>query len=245
MRTKADLSVLLRDNPVSHYWAGLIAADGSMVENRLKLQLADKPHQKKFAQFIGANNKAITISAQDPLVVPDIRKKYDFRPKKTYNPPRIRLESNSLTVAFIIGFIDGDGSIGFQYGRTDCILRVKNHQSWLPVLMNFHSVVCQLSGFHSPEPKINSDGYAAWAISNNVILKWLKQQAISLQLPVLQRKWKRIDLQRVSLAEQARINEVRVTELQKKGYGCIDIAEAMSLTKGGVSRIMKRMKERE
>ena len=50
--------------------------------------------------------------------------------------------------------------------------------------------------------KIDNSGYARIIFSNSVIIKYLKRFAIMYKLPVLQRKWDRVDLNYVGKLEK-------------------------------------------
>jgi len=210
-----SLSKLLQEDFQSYYWVGLIAADGTIIKDRLKLELADvdKKHQNRFGKFIGVGDKRHSTSVQDHLIVPQIRRKFDLRPRKTYNPPRQALQPCDLSLSFILGFIDGDGSIRFQCRRNDCMLSVKNHASWLDTLTNFRNIVCELSGIDTPNPTINKCGYAEWTICNNAVIKWMKLKGKELKLPLLERKWEKVNEKRITRTEQSILNREQVMSL--------------------------------
>jgi len=47
-------------------------------------------------------------------------------------------------------------------------------------------------------PKINTQGYATLLIGNTETNKFLKQKTLELKIPILDRKWDKIDLKFVS-----------------------------------------------
>lgn len=180
------------------------------------------------------------VSAQNPVIVSKFCRLFDFRPQKTYNPPRkFNLKGNRF-LAFLIGFIDGDGCISYQTGREDCLLSIKCHKSWLPLLQTFSDLLYELAQAKSSMPKINNQGYAHWYISNNAILKFLKFKAIQMGIPVLTRKWDKIDLDRVSRTERSYRDKQEVLRLHAAGYRQKDICEQVGLKKSTVCMILKR-----
>ena len=87
------------------------------------------------------------------------------------------------------GFIDGDGNISNFSKRKDFFLRIKTHLSWEHVLNEFGELLIE-----PKKCKINSAGYAELSITNTLVEKKLKEKFLSLNLPLLSRKWDKIDL---------------------------------------------------
>lgn len=245
----ADLSVLLEDFPIAYYWMGFLAADGSFSGNRLKLSLAnkDRNHVIRFAQFIKCRNHqqakdtSYSVSVQDSFTIPKIIEKYDLKKSKTYNPPDISWMQRDMFFSFFIGFVDGDGCIGKQSGRNDCQLRIKNHASWISVLQHMVDMISTETNISLPNAKINAAGYAQMAISNSVVLKWLKEQ--SKELPVLARKWDMINETVVSRVEQAVHNRNRVLELNAMNIKNVEISRITGLSQAAVSVIIKKSRK--
>lgn len=246
---EGDLTVLLDDLPESFYWMGFLAADGSFVKNRLKLTLAklDSSHVVKFANFISCKNhreikNGYELSIQDSINVPKIVKKYDLRPRKTYNPPNVTWMDSEVCIPFFIGFVDGDGSIGFQHKRKDCILRIKIHSSWTNTLQSMVNVVSRQVGVSPPKVKLTKAGYANVCISNSIVLKFLKKMAKRTNLPILKRKWDKIDETFVSRMEQSEINRINVFFFKEMGLKNSEIASRLGLSRSTVSLMIKQLK---
>ena len=218
----ANLSILLEDSIEAFYWIGFLLADGSFYNNRLTLTLSikDKEHVIKFAKFInykGSYQETSTkfgISCKDTAVIQKIRKKFDIKINKTYNPPNTILKfDKNKTYALLAGFIDGDGNIQHQNKRSDFFLRIKNHSSWINILKEFGKLITESNCVH-----INNSCYAELNISNTVVLQNLKKIVTSLNLPLLSRKWDIIDLNFVSKYTIARVLKDKVLNLYKQGY---------------------------
>jgi DNA-binding NarL/FixJ family response regulator len=96
------------------------------------------------------------------------------------------------------------------------------------------------SGVKSPEVKINKQGYANVNITNSVSLKYLKRKAIEFNLPVLERKWSKVDENFVGRQEQAIENRKNVISLNLKGLTNKQISDNLRLSKSTVSIILKK-----
>lgn len=121
----------------SCYWAGFIAADGCIDDknNSIKIRLNSKDEQhlerfKKEINFTGPIKKSTLkqksgniskiseISLWNTIKLrQDLLEKFNITPRKslTLKPPdKLTIEQS---LAFIIGYIDGDGCIGISNGR--------------------------------------------------------------------------------------------------------------------------------
>lgn len=247
---QADLSRLLQDTPQAFYWMGFLAADGYFSQKHLKLTLAkkDKRHVIQFARFIQCRNHRVCrngyeVKVQDGFTIPKIIEKFKLKKVKTYNPPDIGWMTEMLFVAFCIGFIDGDGSIKFQSGRKDCLLQIKTHASWLDNLQLMSNRLSRLAGVKPVRAKVNNAGYASVCFGNCVLLRHLKRKTREMELPVLRRKWDRIDETHRSRYEVAKENRANVLELSKLGMRNRDMAQKLHLSPSCISVIMRELKE--
>ena len=245
----ADLSKLLIDEPESLYWIGFLAADGSFVKKRLKFALAkkDKLQVEKFAKFIcskmGEQKKAYSVAVRDVFNVPLICEKFDFKPRKTYNPPdfrKMKFLNEDCFLSFFIGYIDGDGCIKKQSKRKDAMVSIKVHSSWLGFLKFTIRKVCGIMNLTVPIPKINAKGYAKFDFTNMVGVRFLKKTVLRLKLPVLDRKWSKIDENLISKIEVAKQNAKMVFELSQKGLKNRQIAKILNLSDSAITSIKKR-----
>ena len=207
---QSDTSILLLDNYISYYWIGFILADGhisQLYRLYLTLSVKDTEHLKKINEYIKINNTirickkptgdTIGFTCQDKFWISKIVQKFDIHHNKTYNPPKYIPEDNFLFLSMLIGFIDGDGYIRYQYKRKDCLSVIKLHSSWLPWLKlvknKLHSI-----GFKITQPRINNSGYAELHIIGTHILVYMKIFAIENKLPFLNRKWDIVDVKYIS-----------------------------------------------
>lgn len=253
---KSNLSVLLEDTPETLYWMGFLFADGSINEyKRLSLVLAikDKDHLLNFKKFCEIPNHlyikdkkkiiSIGVKAQDKFTVEKLCNKYDLKSNKTIHPPDYIPKNVDLFLAFIVGFIDGDGCIKKQSGkRKDSLIAIKLHNSWMDYLNRLSVKVAELAQVKPTNAKINKKGYAIIHFCNSKLLKFLKNKALQLGLPVLERKWDRIDLSYFSKNEIMANNRKKLASLVSKGLRNRDIAKKLQVSEAWVSVEKRKLK---
>lgn len=196
--------ILLEDSNLAYYWVGFILADGHIEDNkRLIITLSSKDilHLKKLALLLQCNlsNKIkskCSISPQDKFVFSKLSNKFDIHHAKTYNPPSTNIipDNEDLFLSLFAGFIDGDGSIKNQTGRKDCVIDLHIHSSWLKFIFIIHKRLNELFDVNIAPPRVGNDGYTRWTICNRKVVNGLKQKLSKLNIPLLERKWSKIDL---------------------------------------------------
>lgn len=181
----------------SYYWHGFILADGHLTEKGrlvITLGIKDLKTLEDFNKFLGnvanirKDHQKCYFAVNDKSTVLWLMDKYGLVQNKTYNPPTKFMLIGDEKTAFYCGFIDGDGSIVHQTGRQDCKLTIKLHSSWLEFLTNLMEKSC----------KINSSGYAYGCLADNSKIKEIKRFAVSNTLPIMSRKWDKINLSKIS-----------------------------------------------
>ena len=123
---KWDYKKLLEITPISMYWAGFLLADGcfSQEARKVKLSIAssiiDQEHILKFKTWLNSDNiiyytndNCCSFSVYSKKHLPDIMKFWNFSYRKTYVPYEIpeHIFNNENFKYFIVGLIDGDGSV--------------------------------------------------------------------------------------------------------------------------------------
>lgn len=123
---KWDFKKLLCISKQSMYWAGFILADGcfSFEPRKVKLSLSssitDKDHIIKFKEWINTDNtlyiskdNCCSLSVYSKKHIPEIMNFWNFSFRKTYEPYVIpeKIFNNEYFKYFLIGLIDGDGSV--------------------------------------------------------------------------------------------------------------------------------------
>lgn len=220
---------LLEESLEAYYWLGFILADGHISKNcRLSLTLAilDEIHLQKFADFIQAENPIdkrngnVNVKVQDKYALKLYKEKFDICNNKTETPPKLDFYKQikaDLFLAMFCGYVDGDGCIKYQTGRKDCCLGFHIHANWLPWLTFFQEKLLDIFKIELKSvPIIGKDGYAKWTISNNKLLAAIKKFAQEKELPVLRRKWDKIDENYLSVEDRTLLKYPKFCEL----YSC-------------------------
>lgn len=240
----ANLKILLEDSYESFYWMGFILADGNFHKDRLQVTLGikDKEHLRKLANYLeyklpmAETNINISIKSKNLDISPLICQKFDIKESKTYNPPlTIKNFALDFQYCLLAGFIDGDGNIQNQTGRQDFSLRIKNHASWISILKEFNELIDGTNNF----TKIENSGYAILTISNTEILKNFRRKIESFNLPLLRRKWDKINYEFESRLVGAELIKQTVLQDLKNGLSVTDISIKNNFTYSNVYRIKK------
>lgn len=205
------LKPLIEGGLQGYYWMGYLMADGYMHHGLKQVVLVsavkDGTHLKRYAAFLKTKAHRYTgvagwtgkpydtyrISVADTVNATKLISMYDWKPRKTYNPPSSDVLAKTLAdpdafCAFLIGFIDGDGYIN----KGNLCIKLENHASWT----SFHDFALDmLRGFGilatSVKAKLNARGYAQAIIPKTTTL-WLKAFINRHNLIVLTRKWNKV-----------------------------------------------------
>lgn len=235
------MEVLNDGSLISGYWLGFLFADGHFQENNrivVGLSTKDIDHLQKLVEYTETGrirtykkNKYETCwwAVMNQKVVGEIRTKYSILSNKTEYPPDLSSLCGEFKKAFAVGFIDGDGSIGYQSGRQDCILRIKCHSSWKD----------NLEFIYERPTSINAEGYATLNISDNEILREYKRFVLDKNLPVLERKWDKINVDVESRYVGSKKRIENILYLKSLGMRNTDIAYQLSVTDPYVHTVLK------
>ncbi len=244
---KSECGILLQESLEAYYWIGFILADGH-ISNQFRLivtlAIVDIEHLRKLADFLSVENirteknTQVTIAVQDKLWLKKVKEKFDIKNDKTYYPPNLDwIIDDNLFLAMLVGYIDGDGCIKHQTNRKDTSISIHIHSSWLPFLEMIKRRIETIFVYSTGKPIIGKDGYARYTISNFPLLKQLKVFTVDNNLPILERKWSRIDLSYISRKEIYRDRIIRIKELHSKGFSSIEISKILGFS---VNTIMSR-----
>jgi hypothetical protein len=256
---KSNLYKLANDSLESFYWIGFLLADGTFYNNgRITciLSAKDVTHLKKYAEFIESsvceysynNYSYCKVATMHKDVVSTLMNKFDIKPNKTYNPPNIavfeQIPKDAL-IAMICGFIDGDGSIKYNFNRKDMSIAIKNHCSWVYfleyILKNIQEYF-QIT-IKSKVNFTNCKRYCHLVISNNLLLFKLKQFAINSKLPIMSRKWDKIEfIENKTIISEKRKQQVAELLREHKDITARQIADTLNIKATTVHAILKRNK---
>lgn len=216
---KSNLNILNEDSLSSYYWAGFIAADGcvrkrkSKILLKIKLSQKDLKHLKKYKCYINSTNKinksvivshkignriigsskVCSLESGDTEALKVFIKKFDLKPNKTYNPPKFKFYSKlkkQYLLAFLIGMIDGDGTIKKRKDRVNGLsITLRCHQSWILFFKRLCKSLNSLLRTNIKPFKVKNSNLVGFSIYQKKTISEL-QSLIKLEnLPILERKW--------------------------------------------------------
>jgi hypothetical protein len=194
------------------YWGGFLAADGCLGNyegrsKRLQIRLSsvDRIHLQRFCECIeftgniidsvdkyGYESSHIIISGTDNIAM-QLGKLFNIIPNKTYvlNPPNIKEDRHIWS--YLIGLIDGDGSIKFNKKRP----KISNEYLTLEFvgtfsLMSWVKKFIELRFSHLGTRKISqssSNTVYTYSLSGNPALEVIDYLYGNFSVPKLNRKW--------------------------------------------------------
>lgn len=196
------------------YWGGFLAADGNIEKNRPRIVLvlgeADKEHLLKFRDTLGVNTKIIPGQRETPhgyiskynrlqftsrAVVEDLRRNFNITPAKTFTlkPPNITKTKQIL--AFIKGYIDGDGTVS-TYKLTNNERKTIRTQPYISCVGTKHLMNWMLNQLDKYVDLKNNSvckniNIFEICISGNKAIE-LSRIFSKLNTPALSRKWNKI-----------------------------------------------------
>ena len=169
---------------------------------------------------------SVKYGVVDHITIPELRRKFDLRPAKTYNPPgHLPYCDRTLLRSWLVGFIDGDGYLRKQTGRKTSFLQVTSHMSWMDFLRSLSDEL----HFGYCKTRINGVPGAEYASLNSAAhneIVALKRFAIRHSLPFLERKWSKVDENLV--LPPVWTDDIRI--LTRAGISPNDIARALGIS---------------
>ena len=217
----SDVSILLKNTPISYYWIGFLMADGSFTNNRVSLgmSLIDMKQLLKYKDFIKSINKIhamphnyYQVRSTDITNVQKIKNKFGITNRKTYEPcPINQILDKELLFSLIVGIIDGDGSISKKKNCNSYTLSITLHPSWLDnlnfiknFLYSYFEEECRSKPafkrkrhIHLPQDNKNIKKeyeLAEMYIGYRPLLYKMQKKAINLEIPFMERKLGKINV---------------------------------------------------
>lgn len=200
-------------NPINSYYAGFIAADGSIDKTNknlnIKLSIKDENFLKQLKYNISStyklyygynilNNKKfknVSFHILSEQIVNDLYKNFNITKQKTnvYIPPMLETIYKDC---FIIGVIDGDGSIGLYNENRHKSKRlhiscVGTYETLLYIKQRFEEILQDKTSNIFIEDKTKNFGYYIIASkkARTIFKYYYENYIIKYQLPTLTRKW--------------------------------------------------------
>jgi hypothetical protein len=188
------------------YYAGLLAADGNVYKNRIKisLQRLDRTYLEKFAHALsykgnlkdserikktGTHIKLTTLVFTSKNIVQKLGSIFNIVPNKTFilEPPH--LEDTALIKCFIVGLIDGDGSVGVTSDNRArlSLYGCERMLTWVKLIFDkLYPSPTRYTARVNKSPRSNSYVYDVSGKRATMIIDDLK----TLDIPKFQRKWR-------------------------------------------------------
>lgn len=186
----------LRPNTINAYWAGFIAADDALTPDRnnvrLGISMKDRQHLDRFksdVRFAGPVREyddMCVIEVYSAYWRADLARHFNIYPRKSLALMPPRSLSHDQTIAFIAGYIDGDGwrtktrnteAMGVQ-GTQDVV-------AWICDFMNANFPATK----KDTKPLKRTDAQCWQATFYGQRVLDLVAAARHLGLPLLERKW--------------------------------------------------------
>lgn len=211
-RKNGSLELLETFTPESFYIWGFIMADGHISDRgdvylnqhasefeylaKLYQQLGgrecDIKHRKTFNKLTQQDLVMLQCRIGHKDVIDRLRPLINLSRNKTYTPPNVDYFcKQDLLIYFLIGLIDGDGSIWFSSkNEKSPTFQIMMHINWIDQLNLLSS---KLKEYYSIETavKISKNGYALLICSNQRSMQLVYELGrISLRM---QRKWSKLD----------------------------------------------------
>lgn len=203
---KVDDNFFEAPNMLNCYYAGFLAADGCISQSKrlCSIGLARKDREwvvnfKKDINFEGPvrdyiskdkfPNSSIVINS--PKIVDDLEKNFNIVPSKSLILRHPNITDNRLIDAFICGYIDGDGSIGYcprgdkQKSLVFAILGTLDMVTWIKKRVS--EIVGKEIGCISHK-KTHSDSVHTYSFTDRNARK-IFLEYYRLNVPKLERKW--------------------------------------------------------
>lgn len=188
---------LLDLNPINLYWWGFIMADGHITNKgdlKVFLGIADKAHLSKLGRYLDVPiydyGSMSHLSVCDKINCLNLKHKLDIDHQKTYNPPKHfnYLNDELAMLCFLIGFIDGDGSIQYRKQSFQSI-RITVHENWFDFFQLFSTTLQNKSRIKLTITKNGRNNTCA-LICGCENYKYLLSVIEQNNLPALERKWR-------------------------------------------------------
>jgi len=195
---KKKIHKLLEDTNEKYYWLGFILADGHFSKNlelKITLSIKDDEHLIKLSNFLEYDNikynkskQFVYLSVRDSNTISLLKDMYSIDTNKTKNPCDISsINSKDKFMSFFIGFFDGDGCVLKNRKNIPNGIRIQIYNTWIHNLQVFSNRLNEYLDIDS-RSYIDSQGYARFVIFKKSSLKKIKEEAIRLRIPFLNRK---------------------------------------------------------
>ncbi|MEW6125631.1 MAG: LAGLIDADG family homing endonuclease [Acidobacteriota bacterium] len=223
-----DSSYFKLPNPENSYWAGFIAADGCLYakKNQLLLYTAQKhrDHLRRFASAVQYDGPIVEMKKNKSAFqsysslaglqicgvsewLRDLELNFNVTPKKSHTLQPPTLADNDCILAFVVGYLDGDGcinlfdkdrkqpyvSITFTSGSEDILAWIRDFfDENYPTARTDKAGIYRLRSHNPLYPNTYTFRYRV----NGVRAKLFLNQCIDADIMRLKSKWEKYELWR-------------------------------------------------
>jgi hypothetical protein len=164
---------------------------------------------------------------------------YSNGKQKTYHPPDLHfLKTPEQFLSFFIGFFDGDGCVDSRKNGQVKGLQIEIHSNWLDKLNGFQQILEDL-GIRS-RVRISSRKFALMRINHYDDIVKIKKFAITHRLPILGRKWNKINEKKERIPYKSDKHLSQIIDLLEKGISIRQIAKQFDVCAPTIYSILKR-----
>lgn len=193
-------------NKVNSYWAGFLAADGYVSKSKncveVHISTTDLEHLKKFTECAEFDGKISIQTSKDGKEsckarfystqwCEDLNNNFNVTPQKTFTFKFPENLSDELQKCFLIGYIDGDGSIYNQKGSNYLTLSVIGTEN---IARNTKRIINEIMGdVKQFNNKIEKDrSIYRYRVSGKIVQNVLLPKLKKIEVPKLERKWNKV-----------------------------------------------------
>lgn len=253
---KTNCFNLLNESNEAFYWTGFILADGCVSEDKHKnkksssqvmrlsivLNELDVEHLKKYQKFIDSGtvhrrSNTVIINTYDGTK--EFMNKFDIKIRKTYNACDFKFfekYSREQLLSLFCGLLDGDGSITYKHGKNCVFIRVGAHTAWEQFYRTLLNKL-EIPFTYVPNRKFN---YFNLSIQNKPLIYSLYKEIKMLNLPLLERKWRRIETIPMNLTAKKKIHQYDLDGNFIKEFESVKQAgEELGINNTGISKCLK------
>jgi len=267
MISKTKVHKLLKDNPSSYYYIGLLLADGHFPLSRKNIDISlssiDKDYLCKYAKYIEYNKELAyrektdqyRVSVSDPKYISMIIDKFNISNRKTYEPPSftwIKDTNPDLYLSLWAGFIDGDGNIRHKPNRKGKLsksfsIRITSHKAWQYNLKEFEEFLYSYFKIkrHKDKkyPTISKRDDVTLNIGDINLIKSYKSKLkdIGIDKLLMSRKWEIIDSSyKNPQTERSINNKDKIILFLKQGKTVKEISDIIKVTPEYISHVIRK-----
>lgn len=182
------------------YLIGFFIADGHFSSNRLSVTLSSKDdiflrevskyllNEDVVKKRVYRGNEISSLSVMDTDTIHQLRNRFLITNNKTVEPPSVRKLTQDQLTALYIGFIDGDGHLGFRVDNGNSYYSIKIHKNWEAFLTQLTEHFYGIVNKQPPKVFLVNNKYIEVRLGNQDVITFLNDFARNELIFTLERK---------------------------------------------------------